>query len=333
MDSSLKIAVELTVAMFLCVGCAPSPARPLQPDMDKYGCNVPPPDVFTSAGISVDFAQSTWGKVVTGDIKVASDPKVISLASQAATDARIQDYLQCLAINRDHFTVDQVTYMRTMASFMSIKPTAAEFTEWQRNNPFPGKPQPLSSGDNANEQVDQIVSTLTHWERLDEPAIIAEDERNRLKSALPPLVRRLAQFEGTEPLPVAIKLRALHALAQGYVALAHAYAAGKGVDRNALREYAATAESFGVRASEWYQWLIDDKSPENEDARKWAFDTEFHENVTLCTLQAYALLESVGQMRHEAFASAWRPLPHEIKVKYASNPILSESRLAEVMKP
>jgi len=48
--------------------------------VDQFGCNEPPPDVFTSVGIDADFAQSKFGKIVTGDINLRTNPEVISLA-------------------------------------------------------------------------------------------------------------------------------------------------------------------------------------------------------------------------------------------------------------
>lgn len=117
--------------------CLPKPVAP--PDQDEYGCQPPPPDVFVSAGIDVEFAQSTFGKVVTGKINVETDPQVISLASKAVMDELIRTYLQCLSIRRDKYTPEQAAYLHTLSLFMQTNPNAQQFLYWQANNPFPSK--------------------------------------------------------------------------------------------------------------------------------------------------------------------------------------------------
>ncbi len=123
------------LSTFVCA-CAPTPQIEMKEDA---GCLRPPPDVFTQAGVDVTFAQSTWGKVVTGELKVKTDPKVVSLASNAATSDRISGYLRCLAIKRDGFTPEQAAYLERMLQFSKASPTAEQFQKFQDTNPFPGK--------------------------------------------------------------------------------------------------------------------------------------------------------------------------------------------------
>ncbi len=104
---------------------------------DDYNCKEPPPDVFTSVGIDINFAKSKFSKVVTGDIDVKVEPEVISLASKAVTDDRIRNYLQCLSRHRDGFTVEQIGYQTILAAFMQTNPSPELFLEWQKENPFP----------------------------------------------------------------------------------------------------------------------------------------------------------------------------------------------------
>lgn len=129
--------IMVTIACLSFGACRPKPI--LQPETDNYGCQKPPVDVFTSAGIDVKFAESTFGKVVTGEINIKSDPKVISLASQATGDERIKSYLRCLAIKRDGYTHEQAAYLDRLSAFMSTRPIADQFIKWQEKNQFPSK--------------------------------------------------------------------------------------------------------------------------------------------------------------------------------------------------
>jgi len=117
--------------------CNPKPSR-ITGEPDQFGCQEPPPSVFTAAGIDAEFAQSKFGKIVTGDINLKTNPEVISLASKAVTDSRISSYLRCLAIHRDGYTKEQAAYLEELTSFMRTGPTAEEFIKWKSENPFPG---------------------------------------------------------------------------------------------------------------------------------------------------------------------------------------------------
>lgn len=104
---------------------------------DKHGCKEPPPDTFTSAGVDARFAQSTFSKVVTGDVDVKIHPSVVSLASNAARSAHLRDYLRCLAINRDKFNTAQAIYLDNTNAFLETKPTPEAFMQWQQMYRFP----------------------------------------------------------------------------------------------------------------------------------------------------------------------------------------------------
>lgn len=128
----------LLLALASCItyaGCSPKGIQPQ--GGESHGCKEPPPDTFTSVGIDARFAQSTFGKVVTGDVDVKTNPSVLSLASKAVIDARIKDYLRCLAINRDRFTPAQAVYLETMNNFFATRPTPEDFMRWQERHPFP----------------------------------------------------------------------------------------------------------------------------------------------------------------------------------------------------
>ncbi len=130
-----RIRIVLSVCI-ACAGCAPKGI--VHPGgEDNYGCKEPPPDTFTSAGVDARFAESMFGKVVTGSVDFKTHPSVVTLASQAVRDARISNFLQCLALKRDGFTPAQVIYQQKTTAFLSTNPTAEEFMKWQQHEPFP----------------------------------------------------------------------------------------------------------------------------------------------------------------------------------------------------
>lgn len=132
-------ALTLICILLLCVGCATFVKPQKSMEIDDYGCVPPPPDVFRAAGIDIQFAQSTFGKLVVGDINIKTNPQVIALASQAVIDDRIRSYLRCLAIRRDEYTHEQAAYLEALSLFMQTKPNADQFLRWQKENPFPPK--------------------------------------------------------------------------------------------------------------------------------------------------------------------------------------------------
>lgn len=100
-------------------------------------CRKPPPDVFTAADVDMKMAQSTFGKVVTGDINVKTNPQVFLTASKAAIDNRIKAYLRCLEIHCNGYTPEQAVYFDQLAAFMETNPTPDQFVKWQERYPFP----------------------------------------------------------------------------------------------------------------------------------------------------------------------------------------------------
>ena len=129
----------LAVILFL-QGCAPKPV--IKPTTDDYGCSQPPPDVFTSAGVDLKFAQSTFPKVITGDINIKTNPQVLTLTSKAAKDDQIRSYLRCLSMKRDGYTPEQAAHLDYLSLFMQTNPDAEQFLSWQRDNPFPHSAKP-----------------------------------------------------------------------------------------------------------------------------------------------------------------------------------------------
>ena len=127
-------------------------------DIDKYGCVQPPSSIFTSAGIDLHFAKSTFGKIVIGNIDLSSNPQVISLATKAVTNDRIKSYLRCLAIKRDGYTQQQAVYLEELSAFMSTKPTSKEFISWQKANPFPVNQSDNKSTFHYSQYINKIIS-------------------------------------------------------------------------------------------------------------------------------------------------------------------------------
>jgi len=83
------------------------------------------------------MAQSTIGKVVTGDIKIKTQPQVISLLSKAVVDQELRSYLSCLAQKQNNYTPEQAAYLERMSLFSATNPTPDQFQKWQDSNPFP----------------------------------------------------------------------------------------------------------------------------------------------------------------------------------------------------
>ena len=128
----LFVAFSIFVLIISCVKAVPSPPPVVE------GCPQPPHDVFIKTGVDIKFAQSTYAKAVVGAIDVKTTPEVVTLLSQAASEARMRDYLRCLAIKRDGFTREQAAYLDIFNAFVATKPNPDQFTQWQQKNPFPG---------------------------------------------------------------------------------------------------------------------------------------------------------------------------------------------------
>jgi hypothetical protein len=98
---------------------------------DMHGCVQPPSATFRKAGVDASLAQSTFGKVITGELKLSAQPEVISLISAVAQEEDLRAYHRCLAIRRDHFSLEQATYLEQMYLFVRTHPTAEQFQKWQ----------------------------------------------------------------------------------------------------------------------------------------------------------------------------------------------------------
>jgi len=142
-------------ALMLLLQACPKPVGPVRVVLDDVGCPQPPPDVFSQIGVDATFAQSTYGKVIVGTIDIKTQPQVVALLSQAVSDTRMRDYLRCQAIRRQRFTPEQAAYLEQLNSFVGTKPTAEQFIEWQRQNPFP-----RTSPSSTDEQTLRIVRQL-----------------------------------------------------------------------------------------------------------------------------------------------------------------------------
>lgn len=141
--------------ILIVVGCRPKGVIPT-----PTVCDVPTPNVFTAAGVDVQFANTTFKQLVIGGINVRTNPTVITLASQAARDAEIKTYLRCLSLKRDGFTHEQVLHVDMLNSFMATSPppTSEQFIEWQKTNQFPGK-QEGKEAKFPNEQIKETVES------------------------------------------------------------------------------------------------------------------------------------------------------------------------------
>lgn len=134
--------------------CVPKPITTNSPSL--YGCNEPNPDVFLSAGVDLQFAKSTFNRIITGDIDIKTYPNVISLASKAVIDERIRSYLRCLSIRRDGFTLEQAAYFDDLAAFMKTDPSPEQFLKWKEGNIFP----------NSNSKLDRLQNNLKKKEKI-----------------------------------------------------------------------------------------------------------------------------------------------------------------------
>jgi len=153
----IKFIIFLILS-FNFIGCHPKPMTPIIPNNDEYGCVQPPSSIFTSAGIDLHFAESTFGKIVIGDLDISTNPQIISLATKAVNDYRIKSYLRCLAIKRDGYTQHQAAYLEELSAFMSTKPTSNEFISWQKTNPFPIIKNDKKNTLHSSKHINKIIS-------------------------------------------------------------------------------------------------------------------------------------------------------------------------------
>lgn len=126
---------SICIIVLICSACSPKPITRGEPD--AYGCIPPPASTFASVGGDISIAQSTIGKVVTGDIKIKTQPEVINLLSKSVVDQELRSYLRCLAINQNKYTQEQAAYLESMSLFSATNPTPEQFQKWQDSHPFP----------------------------------------------------------------------------------------------------------------------------------------------------------------------------------------------------
>lgn len=131
----------LFVAMIaLILGCAKKVTT-----TSTTGCPEPA-GVFTKTGLNAEVSALTIQKVAIGDAKYSQAPEVVNLFSQSATDARIIDHLVCLARERYGYNDRQVEYLRRLNTFMTTRPNAKEFMEWDKINKFPSGGTKMKEG-------------------------------------------------------------------------------------------------------------------------------------------------------------------------------------------
>jgi hypothetical protein len=133
------VILAVTVCLVGCIG-----PKPVKQGNDQYGCPIPPPAVFTKAGVDLNFAQSTFKNLVIGTIDIKTHPEVVTIASQASLDGQISEYIRCLALRRDGYSPEQALYLQDMFNFMATKPTADQYLQWKRENKFPSINSPAS---------------------------------------------------------------------------------------------------------------------------------------------------------------------------------------------
>lgn len=175
----------IIICIYLWSNCSPKPI-PNVNITDQYGCKEPPASAFTAVGIDVDFAQSKFGQIVTGDLNVKTNPEVISLAGKAITDSRISSYLRCLAMHRDGYSKEQAAYFDDLTAFISTQPSAEAFITWKKENPFPGV-KPRLDADTSKEDIkmlqQEVDSLKKHLQQLkknesSKPSIMPEARIN-----------------------------------------------------------------------------------------------------------------------------------------------------------
>lgn len=130
-----SILVGLPLLAWL-AACAPTAVGPAPFKADDLGCAIPPADAFTETGVDLDFAQSTFNKIVVGEIKIKTTPQVVDLASATTKDARVAAYIECRE-QKQGWTPEQVVYRQRLTLFAATKPTSQQFAKWQADNPFP----------------------------------------------------------------------------------------------------------------------------------------------------------------------------------------------------
>ena len=180
----------LAIALIGSFGCNGVGPINMHRAANSYCCEPPDEDVFKQMGVDLDFTMK-YSEIISGTSKVKADPKIISLASQAERDARLQDYLDCVAKKRDKFTNEQVIYMRNLTRFAANQPSSEAcikskdacvewqkgFSAWQKDNPFPPRPsvkQPTGAPRQTVKVTACSLKVVASWEGTSAPEKTAE---------------------------------------------------------------------------------------------------------------------------------------------------------------
>jgi hypothetical protein len=135
----------LAVPFLLLAACSifnppqPKVLSPPVPEVkyDQWGCKIPTNAVIATDKATLELASVNYRDISVKGVKVANDPSVLPLLSEAARDAESRDYLRCLAKKRDNFSDKEVIYLDSLNGFLATRPTAEKFIEWQKLNPTP----------------------------------------------------------------------------------------------------------------------------------------------------------------------------------------------------
>ena len=139
----------LLLLTFTFLSCARS--NPKFGDEKKSECGEVPVGV-TIDKVQVEVAGAQLGNFLLGNLNITVTPELQRVISEAATNALVQDYLDCKMLERagvlkDPELVDYFTHTR---HFLSTGPTPRKQTQWRQENPFPKK-----KGNPAQESADQ----------------------------------------------------------------------------------------------------------------------------------------------------------------------------------
>ncbi len=105
---------------------------------DDCGCKLPPETVFKKNNITIEGFTSNIGKATASLAKLQTNAGVENLASQAALDQQLMDYARCRATSCvPIMNLETWSYFERMARYGKSNPTAAQWLDWYKQNPFP----------------------------------------------------------------------------------------------------------------------------------------------------------------------------------------------------
>ncbi len=109
---------------------------------------------FELAGVSI-------GEATVGQLSVSTKPEVYEALTKTAKSAQVVEYLICVAEERGQIkrgSAEQSNYLRQLFLYFNSNPTAKEFEEWQKSNPFPKGSARLEIPDLSNIDGRQVLS-------------------------------------------------------------------------------------------------------------------------------------------------------------------------------